>query len=330
MIQISKKCPFYPYKRVFALSLLVFCLLVASSISLTIGVESIALEKIFYSDSKENELFFISRIPRTVTLVLTGAGLSISGVILQRLTQNKFISPTTSGTLDAAKLGILCGLLFLPEAALPTKLICAVLFCFVLSGIFTFSISHIVKRNTILIPVFGVMFGYTLNALTNLIGVQFNIIQNMEGWMVGNFSKSLKGQYEIIYILIPLFTCCYLYAYKFTIVGLGRDFTKNVGVNYRLIVNIGLMLTAVMVSTTILAVGSIPFIDLVIPNVVSMIHGDNIRRNLPFTACYGAITLVVCDLIGRLIIFPYEIPSSMIVGSLGAFVFLIMLIKKGR
>ena len=123
---------------------------------------------------------------------------------------------------------------------------------------------------------------------------------------------------------------CYLYAYKFTIVGLGRDFTLNVGVNYRAVVLIGLLLTAIMVSTTILAVGSIPFIDLVIPNIVAMIHGDQIRKNLPFTACYGAITLLLCDLIGRVVIFPYEMPSSMIVGSLGALVFLIMLIKKSR
>lgn len=320
----------HAYKRIIALSLLVFCLLFISAISLTIGVESIAMRTLFNSASEGRELFFISRVPRTVTLILTGAGLAVSGVILQHLAQNKFISPTTSGTLDAAKLGILCGLLFFPEAALLTKLMCAVLFCFGLTAVFTFSISHIVKRNTVLIPVFGIMYGYTLNAITNLIGVQFNIIQNIEGWMVGNFAKSIKGQYEIIYILIPLCILCYLYAYKFTIVGLGRDFSLNVGVNYRVIVNIGLMLTALMVSTTVLAVGAIPFIDLVIPNVVSMIHGDNMRRNLPFTACYGAITLLICDLVGRLIIFPYEMPSSMIVGSLGALVFLIMLIRKGR
>lgn len=330
MIHISKVYPNHAYRRVLALSLLVLCLLAISLVSLTVGVESITWSGLFNRSSQGVELLFISRIPRTVTLIVTGAGLSISGVILQHLAHNKFISPTTSGTLDAAKLGILCGLLFFPEAALLTKLMCAVLFCFGLTAIFTFSISHLVKRNTILIPVFGVMYGYTLNALTNLLGVQFNIIQNIEGWMVGNFAKSIKGQYEIIYILIPLFVICYLYAYKFTIVGLGRDFTMNVGVNYRVIVNIGLMLTAVMVSTTVLAVGSIPFIDLVIPNIVSMIYGDHIRRNLPFTACYGAIILLICDVVGRLIIFPYEMPSSMIVGSLGALVFLIMLIKKGR
>lgn len=318
------------YGRAFVLSILILCLVVIAVISLAIGVEPVSLKNMLHYGSKESELLFISRMPRTVTLILTGAGLSICGVILQQLSQNKFISPTTSGTLDSAKLGILCGLLFFPESGMLIKLICGVLLCFSLTAIFTFSITQIVKKNTLLIPVFGVMYGYILNAITNIIGVHFNIIQNIESWMAGNFAKTLKGQYEIIYIIIPLFIVCYFYAYKFTIVGLGRDFTTNVGINYRVVVSIGIILTSITVSTTILTVGAIPFIDLVIPNLVSLIHGDNIHKNLPFTACYGAITLLICDCIGRLIIFPYEMPGSMIVGSLGALVFLFILIKKGR
>ena len=312
------------------LILLVFCLAFVSVISLFLGVEQLDLKRLLHFNSDDSEILLISRIPRTVTLVLTGAGLSVCGVILQQLAQNKFISPTTTGTLDAAKLGILSGLLFFPQAGLLPKLLLGVLFCFLLTALFTFSIAQIVKRNTVLVAVFGVTYGYILNAIANVIGVQFNIVQNMESWMVGNFAKTLKGQYEIIYILLPLFVICYLYANRFTIVGLGRDFTANVGVNYQVVVSVGLLLTSIMVSTTMLTVGAIPFIDLVIPNLVSVLHGDNIRRNLPFTACYGAITLVVCDTIGRVVIFPYEIPSSMIVGSLGALVFLFILIKKGR
>lgn len=309
---------------------LVFCLIIISLISLAVGVEQLDLYKIVHYGSTESEILWISRIPRTVTLILTGAGLSICGVILQQLSQNKFISPTTAGTLDAAKLGILFGLLFFPQAGLITKLIFGVIFCFSLTAIFTFSILRIVKRNTVLIPVFGVMYGYILNAIANIFAVQFNIVQNMESWMVGNFSKALKGQYEVIYILLPLFLVCYLYANRFTIVGFGKDFTSNIGINYQLVISVGLILTSIMVITTMLTVGSIPFIDLVIPNLVSLIHGDNIRRNLPYTTCYGAITLLICDIIGRFVIFPYEIPSSMIVGSLGALVFLFILIKKGR
>ncbi|MGS2761462.1 ABC transporter permease [Sinomicrobium sp. M5D2P9] len=318
------------YHQVLILSVLMFCLVLVSVFSLFIGVEPLDVGNLFRPDTHDNEILLISRVPRTVTLVLTGAGLAICGVIIQQLAQNKFISPTTTGTLDAAKLGILFGLLLFSQSGLLPKLVFGVFFCFSLTALFTFSIAHFVKRNTVLIPIFGVMYGYTLNALANVIGVHFNMVQNMESWMIGNFSKTLKGQYEVIYILIPLFVICYLYANRFTIVGLGKDFTANMGVNYPVVISVGLILTSIMVSTAMLTVGSIPFIDLVIPNLVSLIHGDNLRQNLPYTACYGAITLVVCDIIGRTIIFPYEIPGSMIVGSLGALVFLFILIKRGR
>lgn len=202
---------------------LVFFLVLVSAISLLLGVEQLDIKRLFRAGSSDREILLISRIPRTVALILTGAGLSICGVILQQLAQNKFISPTTAGTLDAAKLGILFGLLFFPQAGLLPKLIFGVFFCFSLTALFTFSIAQIVKRNTVLIPVFGVMYGYILNAIANVIGVQFNIVQNMENWMVGNFAKTLKGQYEIIYILLPLFVICYLYANRFTIVGFGKD-----------------------------------------------------------------------------------------------------------
>ncbi|WP_282638436.1 ABC transporter permease [Sphingobacterium thalpophilum] len=311
-------------------SLLLCCLILFAAVSVLLGVERLDLASLFHPGAGNRDVLWISRIPRTITLILTGAGLPICGVILQQLTQNKFISPTTAGTLDAAKLGVLFGLLFFPQSGLLTKLIFGMFFCFSLTALFTFSMIPVVKRSTVLIPVFGVMYGYILNAVANVIGVQFNIVQNMESWMVGNFAKTLKGQYEVIYILLPLFAVCYCYANRFTIVGLGRDFTASIGVNYMAVTCVGLMLTSIMVSITLLTVGSIPFIDLVIPNLVSLIHGDNLRKNLPYMACYGAITLVVCDIMGRVVIYPYEIPCSMIVGSLGALLFLFILIRKGR
>ncbi|WP_010252037.1 ABC transporter permease [Myroides injenensis] len=312
-----------------SLFLLLLCLFVICILSVFVGVKGFEFKKL-YTGNIQSDLLLISRIPRTITLVLTGAGLSICGVILQQISQNKFISPTTAGTLDAAKLGILFGLFLFPGENMLLKLLFGVVFCFGLTAIFTFSIRRIVKRQTIMIPVLGVMYGYILNSIANIIGVELNIIQNMESWMVGNFAQSMQGQYEIIYLIFPLGIICYLYARKFTIVALGKAFSQNIGVNYTTIVNIGLLLTSIMVSTTILTVGTIPFIDLIIPNLVSLIYGDDAHKNLPFIACFGSIALVLCDIIGRVIIAPYEIPTSMIIGSVGALIFLFILIKKNR
>ena len=86
--------------------MLLCCLILFAAVSVLLGVERLDLASLFHPGAGNRDVLWISRIPRTVTLILTGAGLSICGVILQQLTQNKFISPTTAGTLDAAKLGI--------------------------------------------------------------------------------------------------------------------------------------------------------------------------------------------------------------------------------
>lgn len=162
-----------------SLFLLLLCLFVICILSVFVGVKGFEFKKL-YTGNIQSDLLLISRIPRTITLVLTGAGLSICGVILQQISQNKFISPTTAGTLDAAKLGILFGLFLFPGENMLLKLLFGVVFCFGLTAIFTFSIRRIVKRQTIMIPVLGVMYGYILNSIANIIGVELNIIQNME------------------------------------------------------------------------------------------------------------------------------------------------------
>lgn len=313
------------------ISILIISLLLGLSIlSLAIGVEEIDYKSLLKEESMDMEILLISRIPRTISLLLTGAGLSICGVIMQQITQNKFISPTTAGTLDAAKLGILCALVFFPLQTFLTKLLVAVVVCLALSALFTFSISRIIKRSAVIIPVLGIMYGYMLNGIANVIGIHFNMIQNMESWMVGNFAKNLKGQYETIYFLTPLFLVCFAYTKRFTIAGLGKDFASNLGINFKAVLSIGLLLTAMMVSISMLTVGTIPFLDLIVPNLASILYGDNISKNMPYIAAFGSISLLFCDVIGRCMIFPYEIPSSMIVGSIGALTFLIILIKKGR
>lgn len=111
---------------------------------------------------------------------------------------------------------------------------------------------------------------------------------------------------------------------------MGESFAKNLGLNYRTVMNIGLACISLTVSVVVLTVGSIPFLGLVIPNIVSLLYGDNLQKTLPITALMGAIFLVICDIIGRLVIHPFEIPIGMTVGIIGGLLFLILLIKKQR
>lgn len=174
------------------------------------------------------------------------------------------------------------------------------------------------------------MFGGILHSITTFFAYKNNIVQNVNAWLMGDFSGVLQGNYELVYLSIPAVVLTYLYAHKFTIVGMGESFAKNLGLNYRTVMNIGLACISLTVSVVVLTVGSIPFLGLVIPNIVSLLYGDNLQKTLPITALMGAVFLVICDIIGRLVIHPFEIPIGMTVGIIGGLLFLILLIKKQR
>jgi iron complex transport system permease protein len=154
------------------------------------------------------------------------------------------------------------------------------------------------------------------------------LIQNMSAWLQGDFSAVMKGRYELLYISVPIVIIAYLYANRFTVAGMGEDFSKNLGLAYRRIVNIGLILVALITVTVVLTVGVIPFLGLIIPNVISIFKGDHLQKTLPHTALLGAIFLLICDVLGRVLIYPYEISISLMVGIIGSGIFLYLLFRR--
>jgi len=152
----------------------------------------------------------------------------------------------------------------------------------------------------------------------------------MSTWLIGDFSKVLQGNYELIYISLPLVVITYLYANKLTALGLGEEMAKNLGINYHSMVFIGLVCVSLTVSAITITAGVIPFLGLIVPNIVSLYVGDNLKKSLPYTAILGAILLLVCDIISRLIIYPYEVPIGLTISIIGGISFLIFISKKIR
>ncbi|WP_437921106.1 ABC transporter permease [Sphingobacterium sp. LRF_L2] len=307
----------------------VLCVLLLVWISLFTGVKDIRVSELF-TDSDKLLFFLISRIPRTLALVLVGAGLSISGFVMQQLSQNRFVSPTTAGSLEAAKMGILFALMFIPQASLPMRMLFALIFTFLSSFVFILFVGRLRLRNTVFIPLVGLMFGAILSAMSTFFAYKQGIVQNTQEWLLGDFSAVLQGQYESVYFILPAVLLIYIYAERFTIAGMGDSFAKNLGLSYTRIVQIGLFTVSLVVSAAVVTVGAIPFLGLIIPNVVRLFVGDNLRRVLPLTAFIGASFLLVCDIVGRLVIFPYEIPIGMTVGIIGSLVFLVLILQHKR
>ncbi|ARJ38733.1 iron ABC transporter permease [Sporosarcina sp. P21c] len=306
---------------------LITAVILLSFLSLFVGASRITPADLLDWRSEATEIFLISRVPRLVAILLAGAGMSIAGLIMQQLSRNKFVSPTTAGTLDATKLGILVSMLIFTNATLLEKM--AVSFTFALLGTFLFMqiLDRIKFKDAIFIPLVGLMFGNILSSIATFFAYKANVIQNMSAWLQGDFSMIMKGRYELLYISIPVLIITYLYANRFTVAGMGEDFSKNLGLAYKSIVNIGLILVALITTTVVLTVGLIPFLGLIIPNIVSIFKGDHLQKTLPHTALLGAIFLLICDILGRVIIFPYEISISLMVGVIGSAIFLFLLFR---
>src|SRR5690554_1155094 len=303
-------------------------MLLTATLSLFVGVADISMADIIGRDMDKLALITISRIPRTAALILAGVGMSISGVIMQQMTQNKFVAPTTAGTLEAAKMGLLIFLIFIPTAGTAVKMLLAFLFTFAASLIFLSIVRKIRYRNVVFVPLVGLMFGGIIGSISTFFAVRLNIMQDTNAWMMGDFSGILQGRYELIYLSLPAIAITYIYANKFTVIGMGEDFSKNLGLNYKAIMNVGLFCVSLTVSSVVITAGAIPFLGLIVPNVVSLMFGDNLKKTLPLVALSGAIFLLVCDIVGRIVIYPYEIPIGVTMSIIGAVIFLILILRK--
>ncbi|MBD2866659.1 ABC transporter permease [Paenibacillus oceani] len=307
---------------------LIAALVVLSIVSLFIGVKNISPLDLFDLSDDQVHVLWISRFPRLISILIAGVSMSVVGLIMQQLTRNKFVSPTTAGTMDSARLGVLVSMVMFGAAAPLIKMLVA--FVFALAGTLMFMkiLDKVKFKDAIFIPLVGLMFGNIIGSITTFFAYKHDLIQNISSWLQGNFSLIMKGRYEMLYVSLPLLVISYLYANRFTIAGMGEDFSRNLGLKYKQVVNIGLIIVALVSSANILTVGIIPFLGLVVPNIVTMYNGDHLKKNLPHTALLGAVFVLVCDILGRVIIFPYEIPIGLTVGVIGSGIFLYLLLRR--
>ena len=306
-------------------SYLIGVLVILAFSSLFIGVGQLNLEGLLTHNPQQWQLLWLSRIPRLVSIIVSGMSLSVAGLIMQQLTQNKFVEPTTAGTMEAGKLGVLVSMLIFTSASPLIKT--AIAFIFALCGTIVFMqiMKRVKQKNSIFIPLVGIMFGSIIGSFTTFFAYKYDLIQNLNSFMQGDFSLIESGQYELIYLSIPLLLIAYVFANRFTVAGMGESFARNLGANYQKIVNGGLLLVSLLSAVVLLSVGSIPFLGLIVPNLVSMYRGDHLQKSLPEIMILGAVFVLCCDIIGRLIIYPYELPIGMVVGVIGSGLFLYLI-----
>ncbi|HHS0765780.1 TPA: ABC transporter permease [Neisseria meningitidis] len=305
-------------------------LAVLFAVSLSVGVADFRWSDVF-SLSDSQQVMFISRLPRTFAIVLTGASMAVAGMIMQILMRNRFVEPSMAGAGQSAALGLLLMSLLLPAAPLPVKMsVAAVAAVAALIGMLVFMllIRRLPPTAQLMVPLVGIIFGGVVEAVATFIAYENEMLQMLGVWQQGDFSSVLLGRYELLWITGGLAVFAYLIADRLTILGLGETVSVNLGLNRTAVLWSGLIIVALITSLVIVTVGNIPFIGLVVPNIISRLIGDRLRQSLPAVALLGASLVLLCDIIGRVIVFPFEIPVSTVFGVLGTALFLWLLLRK--
>ncbi len=295
--------------------------------SLFVGVSDVSLPRLLAGDPEAWDLLWISRVPRTLAVVLAGTAVAVAGLIMQLMVRNRFVEPSTVGTVESATLGILVVTVLVPAAPIMMKMGVASVFALGGTALFLAVLGRLPARNTLLVPIVGIMLGGVIGSVTTFFAYKYDLLQTLSNWMIGDFSGVLRGRYELLWIVAALTLAGYLAADRFTVAGLGADFTTNLGMNHKAIMRLGLVLVSLISAVVVTTVGAVPFLGLIVPNIVSLLFGDNLRRAVPWTAIFGAGFVLVCDIIGRTIRFPYEVPVGMVMSVLGATIFLALLLK---
>lgn len=299
--------------------ILIIATIFLAIISLFIGAYDIDWSAIFNGNYSDLFIIIESRLPRMLAVITTGMSLAVAGLIMQSLTGNKFVSPTTAGVSSFSTLGVVIALIFTKSYS--ARLVTSFLITMAGSLLFVSLIQKIKYKDKVMIPLIGMMLGACISALTSFITLKLDMSQAVSGWLQGSFAKILKGNYEILFLTIPAILISVIYSSKFTIVGMGDEFSINLGLNPKVITFIGLAIVSIISASVVVAVGEIGFVGLIIPNIISLIKGDNIKKTILDTMLLGGVFLLASDIIARLVIYPYEVSVGIVVSIIGCILF---------
>jgi len=271
-----------------------------------------------------------SRLPRTISILISGMSLATAGAIMQLLTSNRFVTPTTGSTTEWAKLGLLIILIWTPQASVVTKTLFSFAFGFAGTISFLFIIKRIKLKEATLVPLVGIIYGNIIASIATYLGYQHDLIQSIQSWTQGTFALILKGRYEVLYLSIPCLIVAMLYANRFTLISMGREISISLGVRYQATLYVGLLIVSTISALVLVTVGVIPFIGLVVPNMVTLYRGENLEQNITTIALLGGLFLLACDIISRLVLHPFEIPISVTASIIGCLLFILLIVGRRR
>ncbi|EFI7911403.1 vitamin B12 ABC transporter permease BtuC [Escherichia coli] len=271
------------------------------------------------------------RLPRTLTVLLVGAALAISGAVMQALFENPLAEPGLLGVSNGAGVGLIAAVL-LGQGQLPNWALglCAIAGALIITLILLrFARRHLSTSRLLLA---GVALGIICSALMTW-AIYFSTsvdLRQLMYWMMGGFGGVDWRQSWLMLALIPvlLWICCQ--SRPMNMLALGEISARQLGLPLWFWRNVLVAATGWMVGVSVALAGAIGFIGLVIPHILRLCGLTDHRVLLPGCALAGASALLLADVVARLALAAAELPIGVVTATLGAPVFIWLLLKAGR
>lgn len=302
-------------------------------LSIMVGENFFSIKKIFNllsnsnADNKEYLILSQIRIPRTVATYFVGAGLAVTGCILQSIFLNPLCESYTLGVSSAAGLGVILGfILNLPLGRFWMSIL-GILF-----GLGLIYLMNIFFKKTI--DIGFVLSGIVLNFLFSSIIVFLTLffephrLNSVLLWLLGGFTNlDTKYVYISSFVIAVSIILLLTFAKQLDIMVLGKEKAQTLGVEIEKLKKITIVLSVIITTFCVSLSGVIVFVGIIVPNVVKEFVGLGHKKCIIYCAIIGALFVSVCDSIAKNILYPVEIPISVLTGIVGSIVFLFYLFK---
>lgn len=319
----------YRNSGIYSAVVLTATLLLAIVASLTLGAVNISPKDIFMPESTGYYITWELRLPRTILAILTGSALAVSGMILQAIMRNPLASPSIMGISSGGGLGAIIILLLLPQygfLSIPMAFVGAILAAI---GVYLLAWKNGIQPLRLVLS--GVAFSSFLGALTSAILV---INSDKVVGVLDYLSGSLNGRtWHEVNITLPYIIggllATFILHRSLDVIALGDDLAISLGVNLERRRAQLLVIASLLAASAVSVVGLLSFVGLVAPHIARKISGGKHLLLQLNSMLIGATLVLLCDLIGRLLFAPRELPAGILLALLGAPFFLWLLRKSG-
>ena len=268
------------------------------------------------------------RFPRNILACIVGSSLALSGAIMQGMMRNPMASPSVLGVTTGASTAtyVMCMCFSVSSSVVPMGAFLGAMATTFL--IFIFAWKGGLNPTRFILS--GVALSSVLGAVNNILIIRYpDALEGMAGFMVGGLSTRSWPQVRMVtpYFLVGI-TCALLCSNKLNVLMMGDELATSLGVNVDRVRILLIAVSSLLAASAVSVAGLISFVGLCVPHIMRLYIGSDYRYLMPASALGGAAILTLCDMVGRVVMKPSEIPVGIIMALLGAPFFLWMLRKK--